>query len=161
MSVESLAPPPHVPAPVAAVSRPLTDIKRNEEDPLSAADIPYLIESGLYKLAPAQPLVTKLFPVQPIPRGPNTSTIVYALDKSKLKTRKWNQGTREMRSIGGGKWKVKTWSGGTPFYSLVVFRKAHLDILRPRKRVQRRTTGSCSSPSRTRHPRKQPSSELG
>lgn len=89
-------------------TRPLQE--KNDDNQM---DIREVVDSGMYTLAPAHPLVTRPFPVQPPPKTGHSYATAPPLDCSKNRARHWEITTREIRTIAGGSWKARTWMGGT------------------------------------------------
>lgn len=86
---------------------------QDKNDDNHNTDIRELVDSGAYTLAPAHPLVTRPFPVQPIPKTSHSYATAPPLDRTKRPARRWELATREIRTIAGGSWKARTWMGGT------------------------------------------------
>jgi hypothetical protein len=93
-------------------TRPLQD--RNDDN--HSPDIRELVDSGRYTLAPAHPVITRPFPVQPIPKAGHSYATAPPLDRTPNRARHWELATREIRTIAGGSWKARTWMGGTSLH---------------------------------------------
>jgi len=90
---------------------PLAPTPAEPHREITQEDVQKFIESGELALAPTHPLSTRPFPVQPIPKTSSAYASSGPLERSTRKPRKWRVVHREIKTIAGGRWIARTWTG--------------------------------------------------